>query len=125
MNRPGARVVQVRRIYDDAEPDDGVRVLVDRLWPRGMSKERAQLDEWCKEIAPSTELRQWYGHDRQRFAEFGRRYRDELADADHAALVDDLGEFAKRGKLTLLTATREMDISAAAVLRDVLAHRLG
>ena len=71
-----ATQVQVRRVYDLPEPDDGQRVLVDRLWPRGLSKERIRFDEWCKEIAPSTELRKWYGHDPDRYAEFARRYRD-------------------------------------------------
>src|SRR3954447_12267871 len=81
-NQPGSLMaktahVQVRRVYDPAEPEDGQRVLVDRLWPRGLSKERAQLDDWCKEIAPSNELRKWYGHDPDRYAEFARRYRAE------------------------------------------------
>ena len=70
--------VQVRRVYDDPAPGDGNRVLVDRIWPRGMTKEKAELDEWCKTIAPSTELRTWYHHDPQRFTEFTRRYHDEL-----------------------------------------------
>jgi uncharacterized protein YeaO (DUF488 family) len=69
--------VQVRRAYEDPAQGDGTRVLVDRIWPRGLTKARAALDEWCKEIAPSTELRKWYGHDPERFEEFGRRYRAE------------------------------------------------
>lgn len=112
--------VQVRRIYDEPSLDDGARVLVDRLWPRGVSKARAQLDDWCKDIAPSTELRKWYGHDPARFAEFSRRYIDELAEPGPAAALAYLEGLAERGPLTLLTATKEPDISEAAVLRNLL-----
>ena len=79
------RNVKARRIYDPALPEDGTRVLVDRIWPRGVSKARAQLDEWCKDIAPSTELRKWYSHDPALFEEFARRYRDELSESTRAA----------------------------------------
>lgn len=112
--------VQVRRVYDDPDPSDGARVLVDRLWPRGMTKERAALTEWCKEVAPSTELRRWYGHDPERWTEFGERYRAELADDDHAPALARLEELAAAGPLTLLTASKRDDISEAAVLRDLL-----
>ena len=70
--------VRVRRVYDEVRDDDGQRVLVDRLWPRGLSKQRARLDEWCKVVAPTSELREWYAHDPGRYDEFARRYRDEL-----------------------------------------------
>jgi uncharacterized protein YeaO (DUF488 family) len=113
----------VRRVYDDPSPADGTRVLVDRLWPRGVSKARARLDEWCKEIAPSTELRKWYHHDPVRFEEFTRRYREELTEAAHAAAIKHLLELAKRGTLTLLTATTDVDRSEAAVLSDLLSSR--
>ena len=76
--------IRVKRIYEDPSPDDGARVLVDRLWPRGVSKERADLTEWLKDVAPSTDLRKWYGHDPAKFDEFSRRYRDELDDDEHA-----------------------------------------
>ena len=112
--------VQVRRIYEEPTPDDGTRVLVDRIWPRGVSKERADLDEWCKQIAPSTELRKWYGHDPSRFDEFTRRYRDELDDPDRAAALAHLRELASRQMLTLLTATKHPDISEAAVLAKLV-----
>ena len=111
--------VQVRRAYDPPEPGDGQRVLVDRLWPRGLSKERARFDDWCKEIAPSTELRKWYGHDPDRYAEFARRYRAELGDPERADALADLRELAGHGQLTLLTATKRSDISEAAVLADL------
>ncbi|TSD98118.1 DUF488 domain-containing protein [Skermania sp. ID1734] len=112
--------VQIRRIYDDPTPDDGTRVLVDRIWPRGVSKERADLNEWCKQIAPSTELRKWYGHDPDRFAEFTRRYQAELEDPERADALAQLRKIANDGVLTLLTATKEVKISEAAVLADLI-----
>jgi uncharacterized protein YeaO (DUF488 family) len=112
--------VQVRRVYDDRAADDGSRVLVDRVWPRGMSKDAAHIDEWCKQVAPSTELRKWYGHDPDRFEEFSRRYREELRDAEPAAALEALRRLAHDGPLTLLTATKAVDISQAAVLAAVL-----
>ena len=115
-----APAVQVRRIYDDPWPDDGQRVLVDRIWPRGMSKERARLDEWCKQVAPSTELRKWYAHDPEKYAEFGRRYRAELDDPERAQAYAHLQELAGASRLTLLTASKRSDISEAAVLAELL-----
>jgi uncharacterized protein YeaO (DUF488 family) len=112
--------VQVRRVYDEPDPADGARVLVDRLWPRGLSKERAAFDEWCKGVAPSTELRRWYGHDPALFDEFSRRYRAELADEERRSALAHLRELAGAGKLTLLTATKQPEISEAAVLADLL-----
>jgi uncharacterized protein YeaO (DUF488 family) len=112
--------VQVRRIYDTPMPDDGTRVLVDRLWPRGVSKARAELDEWCKQIAPSSELRTWYHHEPQLFDEFTRRYTDELRDPEPAAALAHLRELATQQTLTLLTATKNPDISEAAVLAGLL-----
>ena len=108
------------RVYDPRGDDDGARVLVDRVWPRGLSKERAQLDEWCKVVAPSTGLRKWYAHDPQRFGEFTRRYREELSEPEPAAALQHLRDLAEQGKLTLLTATKSADISQAAVLADLL-----
>nr|WP_280467242.1 DUF488 family protein [Nocardia cyriacigeorgica] len=116
------RTVQIRRIYDDPTPKDGTRVLVDRLWPRGVSETRAHLDEWCKQIAPSTELRTWYGHDPQLFDAFARRYRDELTQPARAAALSHLRELADHNDLTLLTATKNTGISEAAVLADLIAH---
>jgi uncharacterized protein YeaO (DUF488 family) len=111
---------RAKRIYDDPSPDDGTRVLVDRVWPRGVSKEHAHLDEWLKAVAPSTALRTWYGHDPERFEEFARRYREELTEPDRAEALAHLRELAADGTLTLLTATRDPDISAAAVLGGLL-----
>lgn len=120
MTHTPAPHVQVRRVYDPPEADNGQRVLVDRLWPRGLSKERAHLDEWCKEIAPSTGLREWYGHDPGRYDEFARRYRAELDEPERAAAFARLRELAAHGPLTLLTATKQSQISEAAVLAGLL-----
>jgi uncharacterized protein YeaO (DUF488 family) len=114
------RQVRVRRIYDDPAPDDGWRILVDRLWPRGVSKERAHLDDWCKAIAPSNELRRWYGHVPERFDEFATRYRGELSQGERAEALSRLAEEARTGTVTLLTATKEPGISEAAVLKSIL-----
>src|SRR6476661_10864373 len=110
----GQPQITVARVYD---PPAGVpaRVLVDRIWPRGIRKEDAHLDEWCKDVAPSTELRKWYGHDPERFDEFARRYKAELDDPERRTAYDHLTALAGRGRLTLLTATKRSDISEAAV----------
>lgn len=113
-------VVKVGRVYDEPTPDDGTRVLVDRIWPRGLSKEKAALDEWCKQISPSTELRKWYAHDPEKFATFAQRYRVELKDPERSAALSHLKELAADGDVTLLTATRASDISEATVLADLI-----
>ncbi len=112
--------MKVGRIYDQATDQDGNRVLVDRLWPRGMTKSRADIDAWCKQVAPSTGLRKWYGHDPQRFAEFRRRYRIELASGEQATALAHLRELAKGTGLTLLTASKDPLLSEAAVLAELL-----
>jgi uncharacterized protein YeaO (DUF488 family) len=112
--------VRVRRVYDPPERADGTRVLVDRLWPRGLTKAKAAVDEWCKNVAPSAELRTWYGHDPDRFEDFSRRYRAEMEDPQRAEALAHLRTLANGPQLTLLTATREPDISEAAVLADLL-----
>ncbi|PZS21827.1 MAG: DUF488 domain-containing protein [Acidimicrobiales bacterium] len=112
--------IRVRRVYEDPEPEDGARVLVDRIWPRGLSKSQADLAEWCKAVAPSTDLRKWYGHDPNRFEEFGRRYRAELEEPERAQALDHLRTLGRQGPMTLLTATKQVDISEAVVLADLL-----
>jgi uncharacterized protein YeaO (DUF488 family) len=112
--------VRVRRVYEEPARGDGTRVLVDRVWPRGLPKAKAHLDEWCKQVAPSTQLRRWYGHEPSRFEEFGRRYRDELADPERAGALAHLRELAQKRTLTLLTATKEPRISQAEVLAELL-----
>ncbi len=114
--------VDCRRIYEDASPSDGVRVLVDRVWPRGMRKEDAHVDEWLKDVAPSTELRRWYGHEPSRFPEFRRRYLAELREPDRRRAAEHLRDLAGHGGLTLLTATRDIGHSQAAVLAEWLAE---
>jgi uncharacterized protein YeaO (DUF488 family) len=113
--------IRVKRIYDPLDRKDGARVLVDRLWPRGVGKEAAKLTLWLREIAPSTELRQWFGHDPARFAEFSRRYRAELR-ADNDA-VDRLDDLVKAGPVTLLYAARDTEHNEARVLADYLKAR--
>ncbi len=108
--------VRARRIYSEPSPQDGKRILVDRLWPRGISKQAANFDEWAKAVAPSTELRRWYGHDPAKFAEFKRRYAAELTDDEHTAAWQRLVEAVDRGPITLLTATKDLDHSEAAAL---------
>jgi uncharacterized protein YeaO (DUF488 family) len=114
--------VRVRRVYDSPESSDGARVLVDRLWPRGLSKADAQLTEWCKDVAPSAELRRWYDHREERYEEFAARYQEELAAPRARAALDGLRKMAADGPLTLLTATKEPEYSHASVLLDGLSE---
>ncbi|MFD0898921.1 DUF488 domain-containing protein [Actinomadura sediminis] len=114
------REVRVRRVYEPAAEEDGKRVLVDRVWPRGLSKDEARLDAWAKDVAPSTELRKWYGHEAERFPEFERRYRAELDEPERAAALGELRDLAGRGTVTLLTATKDAKRSQAAVLAALL-----
>jgi uncharacterized protein YeaO (DUF488 family) len=110
--------IAIKRVYDKPAPGDGVRVLIDRLWPRGLSKSELKVDTWPRALSPSTELRKWYGHDPERFAEFRRRYRKELA--AHRDDIAALRATIEGRDATLLTATRELDLSHAVVLRKVL-----
>ena len=120
MARESGAAVRVARIYGRGGETAGARILVDRLWPRGVSKAAAALDEWCKEVAPSNELRHWYEHDPARFGEFTERYQQELTDPERAAALGSLREWHARGPVTLLTATRQAGISHAAVLAGIL-----
>lgn len=113
-------MVRIARIYEEPTADDGKRILVDRLWPRGVSKERAQLDDWCKAVAPSTELRRWYGHVPERFEEFSARYQAELSEGERAEALAGIAAAAKGGTVTLLTATKDPELSEAAVLKDAI-----
>jgi uncharacterized protein YeaO (DUF488 family) len=110
--------VCVKRIYDAPDSSDGYRVLVDRVWPRGMSRERAGLDEWARELAPSDELRRWFAHDPARFDEFRGRYRDELA--EHRDHLLRLTRRATRGRVTILFAARDRQHNNAVVLAELL-----
>jgi uncharacterized protein YeaO (DUF488 family) len=112
--------VRVKRVYDPPTPDDGVRVLVDRLWPRGLKRDTSKIDLWLKEVAPSDELRRWFGHDPSRWPQFQKRYSAELA--KNAENVATLRELIKAGKpLTLLFAAKDMEHNNAIVLRAFLA----
>jgi uncharacterized protein YeaO (DUF488 family) len=115
--------VDLRRVYDEGRGADRRRVLVDRLWPRGVSKAGAPWDEWLKDAAPSTELRRWYGHDVARFPEFARRYRAELRHPPAAEAFHRLQALAAAGGLTLVTATSDVEHSAARVLQRELGRR--
>ena len=115
--------VRVARVYDQPDPDDGVRILVDRLWPRGLSKQAAAFDQWSRSVAPSDELRKWYGHDPDRFAEFAARYRAELAEPERASALAELRELCAQQTVTLLTASRDLDLSHACVLAQALRAR--
>lgn len=112
--------VRVGRVYDDPSPKDGARVLVDRLWPRGLRKDEARLDDWAKDVAPSSELRTWYHHDPAKFDEFRSRYLTELSAPEEQATLDRLRALAADRPVTLLTASRAVEISEAAVLADIL-----
>jgi uncharacterized protein YeaO (DUF488 family) len=110
--------VALKRAYEPPASNDGTRVLVDRLWPRGVSKSEAAIDKWMKDIAPSTELRKWFGHDPERWPEFRRRYRAEIA--GHSDLLAELRELGRRGRLTLVYSARDEAHNDAVVLRNVI-----
>ena len=113
-----ARDVRAKRAYDPVEDGDGYRVLIDHVWPRGVSRERAHLDDWVRELAPSDGLRQWFDHDPSRFAEFRTRYRNELA--AHSERLDDLRRRADSGPLTIVYAARDRQHNNAVVLTEFL-----
>ena len=110
--------VKLKRAYESAAATDGTRILVDRLWPRGISKRKAALDKWIKEIAPSAELRKWFGHDPARWDEFRRRYVSEVH--ENAALLEQLRSEARRGRITLVYSARDEVHNDASVLRDLI-----
>lgn len=113
--------VRLKRAYEPPEEKDGTRILVDRLWPRGVSKAKARLDEWMKDIAPSAELREWFGHDPERWGEFRRRYRAELA--EQAEKLTDLRRRARETPITLVYAAEDGEHNHALVLRDAILGR--
>jgi uncharacterized protein YeaO (DUF488 family) len=119
-----AAVIASKRAYDPPSPSDGYRVLIDRLWPRGVSKAKLHLDAWEKDVAPSRELRQWYGHDPAKWPEFQKRYREELKSSAAKAVLADLTRRAKRGRVTLVYSSRAAEISDVAVLEKLLSQRV-
>jgi uncharacterized protein YeaO (DUF488 family) len=112
--------IRVRRIYEEPSPEDGARVLVDRVWPRGVRKDAARLDEWAKDVAPSAGLRTWYQHDPAKFGEFRRRYTAELAKPGAREALARLRALGAAQPVTLLTATKDLGLSQAAVLAGLL-----
>lgn len=110
--------IRVKRAYDPPSSDDGLRILIDRLWPRGLTKSALKLDNWVKPLSPSNALRKWYSHDPEKFAEFRRRYIAELK--SERERLDELRDCVKGRTVTLLTATKELDLSHATVLRELL-----
>jgi uncharacterized protein YeaO (DUF488 family) len=112
--------IQVRRVYDPPKPDDGYRVLIDGIWPRGVRKEQAQLDAWARDLAVSPPLRRWFGHDPTKWDQFRRRYRAELRTPEHRAALDALARRARSGTVTLLFGARDYDHNNAVVLAEVL-----
>ncbi len=113
--------VQMKRAYDSPAAEDGTRVLVDRLWPRGLKKTDAAIDHWAKDLAPSTELRKWFGHDPARWEEFRRRYSEELS--EHREDLSRLRDLARKGRVTLVYAAHDEAHNDAVVLREILLTR--
>ncbi len=111
--------LSLKRVYERPSPEDGTRILVDRLWPRGLRKNQAHVDLWLKEAAPSTPLRRWFGHDPTRWAEFRRRYRREL-EAEHQELLSELRRRARREHVTLLFGARDAEHNNAVALRELV-----
>lgn len=114
--------IRLKRAYDEPAQNDGRRVLIDRIWPRGVKKEQLALDDWCKEVAPSTELRQWFDHDPEKWDQFKQRYFDELAMTPEA--VGDLAKTAQEGRLTLVYAASEEKFNNAVALKEYLEERI-
>lgn len=114
-------MIKIKRVYDPPEAADGRRILVDRIWPRGLTKEKARIDEWQKELAPSAELRTWFGHDPEKWEEFRARYREELV--NHTEFLETLRKEAKRQAITLVFAAKDADRNNAAALKEILEER--
>ena len=116
--RAARTLIQIKRVYDEPDRGDGLRILIDQLWPRGLSKASLKLDSWVKHLSPSNDLRKWYGHDPAKFGEFRKRYVAELKSQNEG--VAELRAAVKGRIVTLLTATKELDLSHATVLRELL-----
>ncbi len=113
-------MIKIKRIYEPASPDDGKRVYIDRLWPRGMKKEEVKMDEWLKDISPSDNLRKWFGHDPAKYAEFKKRYKKELE--KQSEILERLRKEGKKGTVTLLFSARDVEHNNATVMRELLSR---
>jgi uncharacterized protein YeaO (DUF488 family) len=111
-------MIKIKRIYDPASRDDGKRIYIDRLWPRGMKKEEVKMDEWLKEISPSDGLRKWFGHDPSKYAEFKRRYKKELE--KHSEILERIKKEAKKETVTLLFSAKDVEHNNATVMKELL-----
>ena len=111
-------MIKKKRIYDPASPDDGKRIYIDRLWPRGMKKENVKIDEWLKEISPSDSLRKWFGHDPAKYAEFKRRYTKELE--RHSETLERIRKEGKKETVTLLFSAKDVEHNNATVMKEIL-----
>ena len=116
--------IRLQRAYEDPGTEDGHRVLVDRVWPRGRTKDELRLDAWARDLGPSTELRKWFGHEPARWPEFQTRYREELADPEKSRALDELAAEARRGPVTLVYGARDREHNQARVIADELERRL-
>lgn len=116
--------VRLQRAYDEPTPDDGYRALVDRVWPRGRSREALRLDEWARDLGPSDNLRRWFGHDPARWEAFRHRYRAELAEPEPSAMLDALVDRARSGTVTLVYGARDEEHNQARVIADEIDRRL-
>ena len=113
-------MVQIKRVYNEPHPQDGIRILVDRVWPRGCTKERARLDAWRKDLAPSSALRKWFGHDPAKWEEFCVRYRIELKEPEPRRVIEELARLAHKHRLTLLFGAADTEHNQAVVLKEVI-----
>lgn len=118
-------MLKTKRAYDPVETDDGQRILIDRLWPRGVSKSRAHLDEWLKELAPSTELRKWFGHDPEKWEEFKNKYTEELSSPGKVKLIKDLAWRASVGNITLIYSAKDTEHNDVRVLEQLIGQDMG
>ncbi len=116
-------MIRIKRAYEPADPADGHRVLVDRVWPRGLTRDDLAIERWARDLAPSDDLRRWFGHDPARWEEFRRRYRIELAAPEREADLEELAAIARAGTLTLVYSARDEERNQARVLAEVIAER--
>ncbi len=113
-------MIKIKRIYDPASPDDGKRIYIDRLWPRGMKKEEVKMDEWLKEVSPSDSLRKWFGHDPAKYEEFKRRYAKELE--KHSETLERIRQEGKKKTVTLLFSAKDIEHNNATVMQEILSQ---